>query len=203
MEETIHGTTMPVLELSLQPRRVRRVRGRRVQLDVRRGPDADQHRRRHGRQGDHGRRQARRLGRQLHDDHVHRARRLRLDRLRLEGARSHPPHRRGAGQRVHGAPARLHGGHAGDRAVDGIPAVVPRRHLRRRGLHPPEDRRSGPRLHRSLGRGDRLRPPAGPDDAGAPGPRRSLPGVGDVLGAEGARSWPTATWAPTATTSRC
>ena len=78
MEETIHGTTMPVLELSLADGRVHRVRGRRVQLDVRRHPDGHQHRRRHGRQGDHGRRQARRLGRLVHDDDLHRPGRARL-----------------------------------------------------------------------------------------------------------------------------
>ena len=53
----------------------------------------------------------------------------------------HPADRRGTGQRVHGAQPRLHGGDAGDRALHGLPAVLPRRHLRWRGVHPAEDRR--------------------------------------------------------------
>ena len=68
----------------------------------------------------------------------------------------------------------------------GIPAVVPGRHLRRRGLHPAEDRRHRPRLRRPLGRGDRLRPRPRPDDARAPRPRRPVPGLGAVHDAEGA-----------------
>ena len=187
MEETIHGTTMPVLELSLADgESIVSEAGEfswmsdAVQMATNTGGGM-------GGKGIMGAVKRAVSGASLHDDDLHRPGRRRLHRLRLEVPRPHSADRRGAGERVHGAPPRLHGGHARDRAVDGIPAVVPRRRLRRRGLHPAEDRRHRPRLHRPLGRGHRLRPGRRPDDARAPRPRRPLPGLGHLLGAEGAR----------------
>ncbi len=116
-EEAHHGRDDPRNDdagaRALARRRgVDRVRSRRILMDVRCRPNGHQHRRRHGRQGDHGRGQARRLRRFVHDDHLHRPGGPGLHRLRLEGAGPHSADRRGAGERVHGAPARLHGGHA-------------------------------------------------------------------------------------------
>ena len=158
-----------------------------------------QHRRRDG-QGTHGSRQESSVGCLHHDDHLGPGR-PRIHRLRVQGPRPHPADRRGTGERIHGPSPRLHGGDAGDRAVHGVPAVVPGRDLRWRGAHPPEDRRHRPGLHRPLGRGGGLRPHAGQTMRVIQAtPGSSRPGS---LAVQKVQDWPTATWVPTATTSPC
>ena len=111
MDETIHGTVMPVLELSLQPGESIISEVGEFQLDDRCRPDRHEHRRRHGGGRTQGHRQAGRVRSLHHDEYLHRRGRRGSRVVCGQGARAHHPHRCESRSRVHGPPPRLHGGH--------------------------------------------------------------------------------------------
>ena len=110
MEETIHGTTMPVLELSLQPgESIVSEAGEfswmsdAIQMATNTGGGM-------GGKGIMGAVKRAVSGASFMMTTYTAQGGAGLHRLRLQGPGPHPAHRRGAGERVHGAPSRLHGG---------------------------------------------------------------------------------------------
>ena len=81
--------------------------------------------------------------------------------LRQQAARAHLPHRGRTRARLRRAPPRLGVRDAGHHAVGGAPADVPGRDLGRRGLRAAEARRRGPGVDRAVGRDRHLRARAG------------------------------------------